>query len=91
MKKDMVKQVLCLIGMGVLLITLYFAGYHYGQNLEGNEIITTSDEDSVLEGDTEEELLDHDASYVLESHDLDSDEVTATEEKLPENDQPVVI
>ena len=83
MKKDMVKQVLCLIGMGVLLITLYFAGYHYGQNLEGNEIITTSEEDSVLEGDTEEELLDHDASYVLESHDLDSDEVTATEEKLP--------
>lgn len=83
MKKDVIKQILWLLGLAVVLTVLYFAGYHYGSEIGGNEIITIDSETYYMQGETDEEILDSYAEYVVESHDLDSDSLRTESESIP--------
>ena len=83
MKKDVMKQILVLLGLTAVLTGLFFAGYHYGNEIGGNEIITMDSETYYMQGETDEEILDSYAKYVIESHDLDSDSLRTESDKIP--------
>lgn len=83
MKKDVIKQLTVVTVISVLLVLLFAGGYYYGSKIDNNELVTIKAEEHLPEGITAEELLDSDTEYVLESHDLDSDEISYKTEKLP--------
>ena len=83
MKNKLVKQTAIVVVMGLCLVFLFYAGYRYGGSLDNDEIITLADGTSYMQGETKEELIDHDTEYVLESHNLDDDKITAKTENVP--------
>ena len=83
MKNKLVKQTAIVVVMGLCLVFLFYAGYRYGGSLDNDEIITLADGTSYMQGETKEELIDHDTEYVLESHNLDNDKITAKTENVP--------
>ncbi len=83
MKNKLVKQTAIVVVMGLCLVFLFYAGYRYGGSLDNDEIITLADGTSYMRGETKEELIDHDTEYVLESHNLDDDKITAKTENVP--------
>lgn len=83
MKNKLVKQTAIVVVMGLCLAFLFYAGYRYGGSLDNDEIITLADGTSYMQGETKEELIDHDTEYVLESHNLDDDKITAKTENVP--------
>ena len=83
MKNNLVKQTAIVVVMGLCLVFLFYAGYRYGGSLDNDEIITLADGTSYMQGETKEELIDHDTEYVLESHNLDDDKITAKTENVP--------
>ena len=83
MKNKLVKQTAIVVVMGLCLVFLFYAGYRYGGSLDNDEIITLADGTSYMQGETKEKLIDHDTEYVLESHNLDDDKITAKTENVP--------
>ena len=83
MKNKLVKQTAIVVVMGLCLVFLFYSGYRYGGSLDNDEIITLADGTSYMQGETKEELIDHDTEYVLESHNLDDDKITAKTENVP--------
>ncbi len=83
MKNKLVKQTAIVVVMGLCLVFLFYAGYRYGGSLDNDEIITLADGTSYMRGETKEELIDHDTEYVMESHNLDDDKITAKTENVP--------
>lgn len=83
MNRDVIRQVLWLMGLTVVLAGLFFAGYHYGNEMGENEIITIDSGTFSLQGETEEEILNLHTEYVLESHDLESDSLRAESGGIP--------
>ena len=65
MKNNLVKQTAIVVVMGLCLVFLFYAGYRYGGSLDNDEIITLADGTSYMQGETKEELIDHDTEYVV--------------------------
>ena len=83
MKKDVIKQMVWFFGLTLVLIGLYFAGYHYGSQIGENEIVTISGETQNLQGETSEEILDKNTEYIVESHDLENDSLKTQAKTIP--------
>lgn len=83
MNKDVIKQVSWLLGLTLVLVGLYFAGYHYGSQIGENEIVTIDGEIQNLQGETNEEILDKDTEYIVESHDLENDSLKTQSKVIP--------
>ncbi len=83
MNRNLWKQLIVLLILGVTVVILFFAGYHYGRNIPGGEISLADSQIEFPEGETDEMLLEQEATCIIESYDLDSEKLTATEMKLP--------
>lgn len=83
MNRENTKQVLLLLAMAAFLVVLFSAGYYFGRHLPGQEIITNGTTVQTLEGETTEELVARTTEYVIETYDLDSDELTTRQETVP--------
>ena len=83
MNQHVKKQVLYILLMGGILVVLFFLGYRYGSHLGDTEIVTITGKKDLSMGETKDEILSKDAEYVLESHDLESDDMSAESERLP--------
>lgn len=83
MKQHVKKQVLYILLMGIILVVLFFLGYQYGSHLGDTEIVTITGETDISMGETKDEILTIDAEYVMESHDLESDDIRTESERLP--------
>ena len=83
MKKDVIKQVSWFFGLALLLIGLYVAGYHYGSQIgESEEEIETRSMRS-MQGETDEEILDKNTEYIVESHNLENDTLKTQSMSIP--------
>lgn len=83
MNRSFLKQLLVLLILGIFVMILFIAGYHYGREIPGGEIDIAEDSVVFPEGETDEPLLEQEAVCVIESYDLDKDELTAEEMRLP--------
>lgn len=83
MNRSVLKQLLVLFVLGILIVVLFVAGYHYGKEIPGGEVTVAEDDVVFPEGETDEELLEQDAALVIETYDLDKDELAAEEMQLP--------
>lgn len=83
MNKNILKQIFCLIFMGAFLVIIYFAGYRYADKMEESEIKAPLETEKLPEGSTDEEILDKKAELIIESRNLETDDLETDSEKLP--------
>jgi len=84
MKKDVIKQITWFFGLALVLVGLYFAGYYYGSQIgeSENEIETVGISRS-MQGETDEEILDKNTEYIMESHNLENDSLKTQSMSIP--------
>ena len=83
MKKDVIKQVSWFFGLALLLIGLYVAGYYYGSHIGESEEEIETRSVRTMQGETDEEILDKNTEYIVESHNLENDTLKTQSMSIP--------
>lgn len=83
MKRDVIKQTAWFFGLALLLVGLYAAGYYYGSQIGESENEIETRGVLRLQGETNEEILDKDTEYIVESHNLENDTLKTQSMSIP--------
>lgn len=83
MRKDIIKQIIWFFGLALMLVGLYLTGYHYGSQIGENENEIETVGIRSIQGETNEEILDKNTEYIIESHNLENDSLKTESMSIP--------